>query len=217
MTEVTDPILDIQKEWLDGLVLPACPIVVDVGANIGRFTEEVIHRWPDARVICFEPQPTAAALITGLAEVRNIALGDKRETLKLFCNPGGTDMSASLHQESVGIGDWTDGIDVPVERLDEQRLTRIDLLKIDAEGNELEVMLGAGCLLHPNYTRVIQWEVNRRTLGEDPAPRIREFCDLLEPRGYIIGWIDRGGFVRPPSSRQAPDHLGNFHWEFVAA
>jgi FkbM family methyltransferase len=202
---VTDPILDIQKEWLDRLVFTGRPVVADVGANIGRFAEEVIGRWPDAQIVCFEPQPVAAGRIGRFAEVRNIALGSRRETLKLYCDPNhGIDMSASFHQP------WHDGIDVPVERLDKQCLGRIDLLKVDAEGNELAVMQGAGGLLRPETVRIVQWEFN--SFQDAVGVTLDDFVQVLH--GYTILEIGRGGILGPVSD--LADVADGAHHELVA-
>ena len=51
------------------------PVIVDVGANIGQFTNAVKLFYPDARVIAFEPDPEVFAdLETNTAGLSNVTL-----------------------------------------------------------------------------------------------------------------------------------------------
>jgi FkbM family methyltransferase len=187
-TVVTDPILDIQKRWLDLLRLPPGPVVVDVGANTGRFTEEVLERWPDADVTCFEPNPQASALIAADAEVRPVGLGDKEGMCHLFTGAG-PDMTASLYHRF----DWPDdGFLVRIERLDRQSFDHIDLLKIDAEGHELAVLRGAGHMLDLPTIGCIQWEWNSCQL--DAGNTYAQYLEVL--RNYRVYEIEDGGTLR---------------------
>lgn len=160
---MTDPILDIQKRWLDSLRLPHPPVVIDVGANTGRFAEEVLERWPEAHVVCFEPNPACFELIKTSAEVRPIALGDMGGSAHLHTGTG-PDTTASLYRRF----DWpADGVRVPIARLDEQWADHIDLLKVDAEGHELAILRGMGDL-RPSIIQ-LEWNSCQRDAGSTYA------------------------------------------------
>ena len=53
--------------------------VIDVGANKGQFAVYARIRWPNARLICFEPLPNPRAKLVrvtgGQAEIHDCALG----------------------------------------------------------------------------------------------------------------------------------------------
>lgn len=82
-----------------GLELPAAPVIWDVGANIGMFTLFAARRWPDARLVCFEPVPKTFEVLNEnvrhLPDVTllNIALGDVPQTRELTFYPRCTMMS----------------------------------------------------------------------------------------------------------------------------
>jgi FkbM family methyltransferase len=68
------------------LGLTAYPVrtILDVGANVGQFARMAATRFPDAHILCFEPQPQAfgrlaawCATTNGRAEAFNTALGDR--------------------------------------------------------------------------------------------------------------------------------------------
>jgi len=73
-------------------------------------------------------------------------------------------------------------IDSPCE---EQRITRIDLLKVDAQGSERRILDGAGCFLKPSVTRSLIVEVLFAELYENQA-WCGEIMELLRSRGYRL-------------------------------
>jgi FkbM family methyltransferase len=130
--------------------------IVDVGASRGQFALFAAQRWPQARLICFEPLPQSRELLervlpSGRAEIRPMALG--RDPGELELHVSARDDSSSL----LPIGETQTAnfpgtqeasrLTVPVGVLSEQitaDLARPMLLKIDVQGFELEVLEGAG-------------------------------------------------------------------------
>ncbi len=128
--------------------------VLDVGASRGQFALFAAHRFPEARIICFEPQPGP---MTELNEV----LGDRVEKVPLAIGsaPGTASMNISRRDDSsslLPIGskqskvfpgtESVDSLEVEVTTLDAalpDELARPCLLKIDVQGLELEVLKGA--------------------------------------------------------------------------
>lgn len=132
--------------------------VIDVGANKGQFAAFARHRWPRARLICFEPLPGPRARLTavtgGYAEIHASALGEaegeaamhvaSREDSSSLLPLGETQKRLfSMHE--------TRQVTVPVQRLDAvidaAAMARPALLKIDVQGLEYETLIGAAGLL----------------------------------------------------------------------
>ena len=59
-------------------------------------------------------------------------------------------------------------------------MTKIDFLKVDAEGADYEVVAGFSSLLAAQKIGIIQFE-------HQGGRFLRDFYDLLEPKGYAIG------------------------------
>ncbi len=114
-------------------------LFVDVGANIGFYS--VMAARNGNRVVSIEPNPTAyRCLVENLAgysgvEPHNAAAWNDNIPLKLAIGRK-TDVSRVSN----------DGVDVQGVRLDHLLRERPDLLKIDAEGAELEILQGLGAL-----------------------------------------------------------------------
>jgi FkbM family methyltransferase len=146
--------LDLYGEWclaeLDclGQLLHPGDVAVDVGANIGThtvfFSKKVA---PGGIVYAFEPQRIsfeylcANIALNGLVNVVPIqaALGDKSLDLIIpILNPASQQNFASLNVEGHTAGDA-----VKLFPLDNMDLKRCNLIKIDVEGMEHKVILGA--------------------------------------------------------------------------
>lgn len=147
-------------------------IVIDCGSFVGGFTMGVPSI---SRVVhSFEPEPKNFACLLGntkqsencVGHIRG--LGDKTETKKL--NLSASAVEHSYLKPDANSLDLT--IDTSVIRLDdfckEQSLPKIDFLKLEAEGFEVEVLAGLGSI----KPRKIAIDVSPERDGESPAPTI---------------------------------------------
>ena len=82
------------------------------------------------------------------------------------------------------------GIEQQTTKLDDLNLPRMDLLKIDVEGMDLRVMMGASNLIS-EYHPVILFELNELVTA-DPFSEYEEF---LESKNYIIKSIGPGNYL----------------------
>lgn len=166
------------------------PTVVDVGANEGSYSTDVWAANGDAHVFAFEPHPeTYKRLLLHSSEKENMtainaACGSAAGQLVLYDYAGSRGTAhASLHAgviEGIHKGQSDQHV-VDVIDLDtfatRHSISVIHLLKIDAEGHELEVLKGAAKLLRENRIRAIQLEFNEMNV----VSRVffKDFIDLL--------------------------------------
>ena len=124
--------------------------VLDCGAAEGLFALRVARR--AARVVAFEPQPIFVEAMRRTFEalphvqVEACALGRTRSTLRVS--------GASLTGK---VGEGGTGAEVPVVRLDDWASAaggRVDYLKADLEGFELDVLEGARALIARDAPRI---------------------------------------------------------------
>lgn len=169
-------------------------IVLDVGANNGRYGEKVMSLQPNARVFAFEPHPDTFERLQEAAEKHgflavNVGCGDMRTEMTLYDYPdaAGTE-HASLHEQVfTGIHESQPaGHRIQIIVLDdfaaENNLEYVDLLKIDVEGNELAVLKGFQRHISAGKVHAIQFEFNSMNV----ASRVyfKDFMDLL--KGYTF-------------------------------
>ncbi|MFG0274083.1 MAG: FkbM family methyltransferase [Phycisphaerales bacterium] len=174
-------------------------VIVDGGAHIGRVTRRLLGAFPAATIYAFEPvRETFDQLASALADepratAVHAALGGAPDELEIRVN-GCTGTSSILtaanrlhgyHGEKVTLRRTET---VPVVTLDdwsdEQGVDRIDFLKLDLQGFELEALKGADRLLRTSV-RAVYSEAQLVELYEDAAL----FGDLdrfLRDRGFDL-------------------------------
>ncbi len=160
-------------------------VVFDVGANRGTYAKLVKSYAPHAQIYAFEPHPATFQQLARVAQrysnftVVPLGCGDTCTTVPLYDYATQRDGSshASLYRRAIEQrGGTAYAIDVNLTTLDqftaEQQIARIQLLKIDTEGNELAVLRGAQRLINEHRIDAIQFEFDQmhifsRTLMHD--------------------------------------------------
>ena len=151
-------------------------VVVDVGANVGYFTLIAAQLVGDSgRVWAFEPDPDAFSILERNVELNgyknvtlvNKALGSEPGTLRLFRHP--TNLGDHRIYDP---GDERVAVEVPVTTLDKALgdTARLDLIKVDTQGAECAVLLGAsGALAHRDVALIMEYTPRYiRQMGQDP-------------------------------------------------
>ncbi|UPY36789.1 FkbM family methyltransferase [Sediminicoccus sp. KRV36] len=131
-------------------------VLVDAGANIGLTSLAMAIGAPyHADLLCFEPDERNHALLRrnlaahdlGRARVLPVALAERDGTARLRCGAGNAATSVLIEPHSRAQSNGAVFKQIEVRRLDsvlaEQGVQRLDVLKIDVEGGETSVMLGA--------------------------------------------------------------------------
>lgn len=163
---------------------------VDVGANVGYFTL-LASRLVGASgsVRAFEPSPQALpSLYRNVRDLKNvkvqsIALGSKHGQVDFYARSSGD--TSSLEPEADA-----QVICVEMNTLDDElrAVHRVDLIKIDVEGFEIDVLRGAREALHrlrcPVYFEVIPDYLNRRNID------LSEFHAFLREVDYVARWVN---------------------------
>jgi FkbM family methyltransferase len=145
--------------------------VVDAGANIGYVAEQLHQAFPGAHVYCFEPTPdTFATLSTRLGgrpafTLHQLAVSDQVGTAT-FNITRNSSVSSLLEHSAYNRAHWAakplPPITVRTTTLDtfmgEQKLSEIDLLKLDVEGAEVMALKGAKAALAGSKISAIMLE-----------------------------------------------------------
>jgi FkbM family methyltransferase len=127
-------------------------VFVDIGANIGTYALwAAVRVGPVGRVIALEPHPRTFAklefnrTINGAENVRclNIAAGPETGAAILRFDGGGNVGGASLHADGGAKGDADVAVSVQplADILSEQKVDRVDVMKVDVEGYEDRALL----------------------------------------------------------------------------
>lgn len=165
------------------------PVVLDVGASAGEYSNRIMALRPAARVFAFEPHPRTFTTLRvhaaryGYAAF-NVACGHQEASLTLYDRESGDGSpQASLYREVIESLHRQPAVahEVNVIALDgfvtEHRLERINLVKIDTEGHELRVLEGLRRTIARNAIDVVQFEFN--AMNVISRCFFRDFVEIL--------------------------------------
>lgn len=189
-------------EWdqVLGRVLPAVltepgPVVVEVGANIGASTAQILTARPGARLYLFEPSDRFRPFLLEnlrLREARAVvypwAAGRSVGTLTLHNNAS---TATTGTEGDYGAGDVLSTQEVPVVTLDGLPISRCDFLKVDVDGPEFDVLRGGEGILR-NLKPVIFFEF-ATYLMDAPEDGLVWLASLGYRRFFCLNPV--GGFV----------------------
>lgn len=172
-------------------------VVVDGGFHRGGFTRKVRAAWPNAQVIGLEPDPTTfgAARRDFGSDVwlENAALGAKDGPAEFFRGaqsatnsllPRPQSSGRPYYPASAGLSGGTFVEVITLDRfLDERGIERVDLLKIDLQGGEMDALRGASaCLSRGAFSVILCEVVFVQKYGGQPL--FWEICHYLAEFGY---------------------------------
>jgi FkbM family methyltransferase len=172
----------------------AADIVFDVGANVGQSAQSFLEWFPRSRIYCFEPvSATFRQLQNNLKDNDRafcycLALGSSASTGQMLLQ-GSPDMfSLSSRLDRVPNGNVPTE-HVQVATLDDFCLThsidRINFLKIDTEGGDLDVLRGAEHMLNDQKIDLVQVEAGMNVNNKWHVP-FELLKDYLESRSHFL-------------------------------
>jgi len=147
--------------------------IFDVGANVGDITARYLELFPRSTVFCFEPFPEALVSLErrfrncNRVKLEPYALSSSRGISELFVSQ--TPVMNSL-LEPVDLDRWgfdknNPSISIATITMDdfcaENNIEQIDVLKMDVQGSEFNVLIGASNLLKQSSIKVIytEWQI----------------------------------------------------------
>jgi FkbM family methyltransferase len=204
------------EQWLLGRIAGRVETFIDVGANVGAWSESMLARNPGARGIAVEPGAAALARLRdrlgGRLEIVEAACADVEGEGGFLELAGASELSSLAPGPGHGNGATRT---VPVTTVDSLMASAgiedLDFLKIDAEGFDGRVLAGASRAIGDRRIAIVQFEYNRpwaqagSTLGHE--------LDRLADAGY------RTHALRPSSLAEVEyDRFGEFfsYSNFVA-
>lgn len=169
-------------------------VIYDIGACVLHWTNRAKEVWPNAQIIPIEAMDEVAVLYQekGLERyVSNCVLSDKEETVEFYENlehPGGN----SIYKENAELSPLAEQL-FPEEKkvvkqaftldyiVDVMGLPKPDMIKMDIQGAELKVLMGATDTLKTVKHLILELQHEDYNFG---APKAQEVIDYLDTIGF---------------------------------
>jgi FkbM family methyltransferase len=183
-------------------------VTFDVGANIGQTIEAISTALPHAIIHAFEPLPAAFGQLRQKygqnrnVHLNNMALGAQPGQLELMENSLPM-MSSFLEPGKDWFGKIERRTPVDVGTIDnycaQNNISRIDLLKSDTQGFDLEVLKGAGKMLSDGRVRLIFLEIIISDMYKN-VPQFPQVEDFLRSKGFELWLLYPSGILNGRST-----------------
>jgi len=161
--------------------------IVDVGANRGGWSRTALRYFPDAHYTLVEPQPGMLAQLQDLLSanprirLHSVGAGPVAGVLPFTIHQRDDSCTFSLSAEEA-YGQGLTQIRVPVATLDamlrESTFPPPDMVKIDAEGFDLEVLKGATSAIESCEVLLVEAGVMNRKFANDLRSVVNRLADV---------------------------------------
>ncbi|HVI44782.1 MAG TPA: FkbM family methyltransferase [Chitinophaga sp.] len=164
-------------------------VIMDVGANIGNYAVMLRNKNIQLPILAFEPHPVSYAKLLATADKYHfqpipVGLSAEVSTATIYDHADNSGSEhASMYREVLSELHHSPpaGVDIQLSTIDdivsEYNITHIALLKIDTEGNELNVLKGATSTLRRDMIDCIQVEFNEMNVISRTF--FRDLIDIL--------------------------------------
>lgn len=141
-------------------------VLFDVGANLGQTIKKMRFEFPVSKIYAFEPSRSCYNALKMNLDFKNVfvfnnAVGSENTTIKF--NEYSWSALSSILKRAFGSAQIIDTYDVDLISIDSfckiNNISKIDFLKTDTEGYELEVLKGASEMMDKNKIQFVYTEV----------------------------------------------------------
>ncbi len=186
-----DPIRDIANS----LPKYRADIVFDIGANVGQSSKLYLEKFPYAHIYCFEPvSDTFSQLQNNLkgskrVDCYQLAFGSAKGRGKMVLQGPSDEFFMINESKQLPINNSVLTELVDIDAIDEfchtKGIDRINYLKIDTEGGDLEVLKGAMNMLTEQRIDCVQVEAGMNPTNNRHVP-LESLKKYLESHKYFL-------------------------------
>jgi len=161
--------------------------IVDIGANRGHWTQTALRYFPDAHYTLLEPQPAMRANMQDLLDgnprvtLHSVGAGSKSGDLTFTITERDDSCTFCMSPDEARSSGLTQ-VQIPVVALDDllaqSQLPHPDIIKIDAEGFDLEVLKGTANAVRSSEIVLIEAAVTNKSFVNDVRTVIEELFKL---------------------------------------
>jgi FkbM family methyltransferase len=168
--------------------------ILDIGANIG-FYADILSQLvgPDGKIHCFEPDATNYGYLEKATKklsnviINNNAVGPKTETIKIY-----TSKNLNVDHRTYKPDDYDEEIEIQAVSIDDYLgiNNKIDFIKIDIQGFEMQAMKGMTFTLNanPDLKMISEfWPYGLRKAGSS----LTEYFSFFKDKGFNVYLLEK--------------------------
>lgn len=174
------------------------PRIFDVGANVGIFTLAASRILPSAVIHVFEPDAYAfTRLWKNCSDLRKVTcinegVGKSEGIAKLYSAEIASALASTFPQKGISRDISITTIDSYCHR---HKIWDITLLKIDVEGDEMNVLEGAQELMYSGRIDMVMFELGIGSIYR--RNYLLDFCKFFEKYNFNLFRLTPGGYLSP--------------------
>ena len=202
----------IKKEFLfaSSFFDKAPTLCIDIGGNKGLYTEEIYKRFPQCKIIVFEPSITNANLLhSKFSKNENIIVEQKAVSnfhgeTSLYSDDDGSGLASlskrRLDHFLIAFDNVEQVLAIKFEDYWKKQLgsASIDFVKLDIEGHELDALNGFGDAL--KFVKIIQFEFGGCNI--DTRTYLRDFWYFFAKNNFELYRITPFGKIKIKKYRE---------------
>lgn len=176
-------------------------VILDIGAHIGSYVDLFKMAFPEATIYAIEPDPLSYRFLSSKScEAIQELVSDISGKEVIFYTKPGCPTGASYMREIYGGHYEQDNLELHIKTIslddlvEKYRIPKIDLIKIDTQGSELDIFRGAKRVLSKYNPKFISMECNIVEYNSG-APLIDEQIGFMRELGYHILDITETHFI----------------------
>lgn len=193
--------------------------ILDVGANHGTWTRDTLKIFPNSTYILVEPQAYLEKSVEDLKlhskiKFYPIGLGNQNSILEFAINQSDDSSSFRPNDSKIKGYEFRERVRVQMKTLDsflsQENLPIPELVKIDAEGLDLEVLEGSSSIFGVTECILVEASVHQRAFQnsllkvmnfmDERGYEIFDFTDLNRPFSNELLWLVEVMFVKKESN-----------------
>lgn len=189
-------------------------LIVDIGANTGTWTRETLKHFPKSSYLLIDPQESLSKNFQDLLQNPKvkylpIGVGNKNDILKFTIHER-DDSCSFIYSEEEATKMGYQQVEVPIKTLNtiirEQNINFPDIVKIDAEGLDLEVLEGASDLFGKTEVFMVEAAIQNKLYKnsllklvnkmDEAGYELYDITDLNRPFNLPVLWLVEIIFVK---------------------
>ena len=187
----------VEKEFSQAMTLfskKKPKLCIDIGGNIGAYSEQILSKYPDCSIVIFEPSKSNVEILKEKFQsnskifIEQVAISNVKSEATLFSDKDGSGLASltkrrlkhfNINFSNTETVNTIKFADYWKEKLQSQN---IDICKIDIEGHEMDALSGFGDSIQ--HIEIIQFEIGGCNI--DTKTFFQDFWYFFEERNFDL-------------------------------